>query len=268
MTLRDRLFTDPIAFATGCMVWLPLTIWILALVRWMISGEIDLVFGIVGIFMAVGLGYVSIVPPTPQFAYLTFPAVMATVIMFPFVRHSMQRRSLRAVDVEDLERAHDALRQRPDNWAARFRIAKLLFEMGYPGHALRIGENCLAQMPQAFFIEEHRMVQKWRWTKLADHAFHPIRCSECGHPNQPGNVHCAACSEPFLLNRLKGKVMPARLGKKLLAAWITMVALLAGIPLLSTLGGVASVLGIVALMVLAGGVLVLAFWPKGQDGFA
>jgi hypothetical protein len=259
MLLRDRIFLEPASFVLGCLIWIPLAIWIVSLMRWMVGGEVDLILGIFGIAMAVLLGYIAINPPAPQYSVFAFVAVAGTVVMFPFVRAAMNRRGLRALDVEDLERAYNAVRTRPDNVAAKFKIARMIYDMGYPGHALRIAENCIATMPQAFFLEEHRLVMRWRNTPTAPRAFDPLPCIECGQSNPPGNVNCSACGAPFLLDRIRGKLLPASLGKRLMAAWIVMVAALAGLPLIASFGGLTAVLGIFLLLIISAVVLVIAF---------
>ncbi len=259
MLLRERMFSEPISFLFGCLIWIPLAIWIISLVRWMVSGDVDMILGFLGIGMAILLGYIAINPPAPLVSILAFVAVLGTVVMFPFVRIAMDKRSLKAMDVEDLERAYYALKLRPDNVAARFKIARLLYDMGYPGHALRIAESCIATMPQAFFFEEHRLIMRWRTTPTSPRAFDPLPCLDCNHANPPGDVNCASCGAPFLLDRAKGKVMPGSLGKRLMAAWIVMVAVLAGLPLIASFGGLFAVLGIFCLLVLSVTVLMVAF---------
>ncbi|MEZ0327898.1 MAG: hypothetical protein ACAH95_18540 [Fimbriimonas sp.] len=259
MQLKERIFSEPISFMFGCLIWIPLAIWIISLMRWMISGEVDLILGLTGMCMAVLLGYIAINPPAPQVSILAFVAVVVTMVMYPIVAHAMNKRSLKAMDVEDLERAYYALKTRPDNVAAKFKIARLLYDMGYPGHALRIAENCIAAMPQAFFYEEHRLIARWRITPTSPRAFDPIPCLECSQSNPPGNVNCAACGAPFLLDRMKGKVLPSTLGKRLMAAWIVMVAVLAGLPLIASIGGLVAVFGIFTLLVISVAVLLVAF---------
>ena len=73
------------------------------------------------------------------------------------------------------------------------------------------------------------MVQRWKWMKIQAQSFAPVPCSECGTSNQAGEVFCVTCGAPFLLNRIKGKIMPSRVGRKLLAAWIVMVGTIAGV---------------------------------------
>jgi hypothetical protein len=261
MTLQDRIFLETGSFLGGCIVWIPLALWIVALVHWMIGGEIDVLFGFAGILMAVVLGYYALVPPFPLFSILTLFAVTLTVIAFPFVRTGMTQKSLKAITLEDLEKAYAAARLNSTNAPARFRIAQLVYELGMPGHALRIAEDAIAGAPASFFMEERRIVVRWQRTPLQPTAFAPLPCPECGFANAPGNVHCGACSAPFLLLRARGQFLPGRMGKKLLAGWITMIIVMVAMPAVGSIGGVEAVVGIVALMAAAAGILVLAFLP-------
>jgi hypothetical protein len=227
----------------------------------MIGGEIDVLLGIPGIFAAVGLGYVAMVPPAPIYSVLSFIAVLGTVIMFPFFRAAIHAHALRSMDVEAVENAYSALAINGTNVSARMRIARLIFEMGLPGHALKIAEYCLATSPAAFFPEEHKLVHRWRMTRMPANAFDPINCIQCGQPNPPGNLHCPACGSRIILDRIKGRAAPSAMGKKLLAVWITMVALIAGIPLVSQLSRPIALAGVFGLIGLGLAVVIVAFRP-------
>jgi hypothetical protein len=225
----ERLANNSAALI-GCLAWIPLAVWILACVNWSIGGDIDPATGIIGIFMAFGLGYEAINPPVPQLAPLTVIAVLLTVLMFPFVRSAMDRRELRGVDIDALDKAYQSLAVRPDNVIAKFKIARVLFDLGMCGHALRIAESLVPHMPQRFFMDELRTVRKWQMMQIDARFFNPIACSECLTSNPAGNLFCQHCGSAFLLDFAKGKVVGKRLGKKLIATWIALIAFLVGIP--------------------------------------
>jgi len=243
----------------GCIAWIPLAVWIVATVHWMIGGEIDVMTGFGSIFVAVGLGYEAMNPPVPQMAPMTVVAVTLTVIMFPFVRAAMNKRALRQIDIEELEKAYAALHGRPDNVLAKIQIAKILFGLGVCGHAMRVVENLMPHMPARFFTEEIRMLKRWHMMGLEAHYFQPITCVECQTSNQAGDVYCRQCGSPYLLDFVKGKVVGTRLGKKLMAAWISMIAVLIGIPAASALPPVPGVLAVLSVLTLASGMVYLAF---------
>ncbi len=254
----DRLINNSAAIV-GCLAWIPLAVWIMACVHWSIGGDIDVITGVLGIFMAVGLGYEAINPPVPQMAPLTVIAVLVTVFMFPFVRNAMDKRELRGIDIEALEKAYQSLGLRPDNIIAQFKIAKILFDLGVCGHALRIAESLAPQMPQRFFTEELRTLKKWQLLQIDARFFSAISCSECHAPNDPGNIFCRSCGAPFLLEFAKGRVVGNRLGKKLITTWISLVAMLIGIPLARLLPTALSIVAVLTMMVCAIGLVFLAF---------
>ncbi len=76
--------THTSASIIGCLAWIPLAVWIVAVVHWMIGGDIDPITGFAALFFAVALGYEAINPPVPELAPITDVAVLVTVIMFPF----------------------------------------------------------------------------------------------------------------------------------------------------------------------------------------
>lgn len=268
MDIRERIYEHTGSFLAGWAAWLPLCIWIIALVNWMIIGEIDVLFGLAGIGAGLLLGFLAIIPPAPIYSYVALIIISGTVMTFPLARSALNRRQLKAVDLETLERAYHALTLRPDNTAAKFKIARLVYDMGYPGHAIRIAEGCMANAPQSFFMEEHRLLAHWRRLQLTSKAFEPLPCVECHLPNQPGNIKCAACGAPFLLQRAQGKILPGSMGKRLLIAWIVMVGALAGSILMLQLDNPVRLAGIFGLVMLALIVLILSFRPDNKGANA
>jgi len=243
----------------GCLAWLPLAVWIMACVHWLIGGDIDVWTGFAGIVLALGLGYEAINPPVPQLAPLTVVAVFITVIMFPFVRTAMDKKALKAIDIENLEKAYNALALRPDNVMAKLRVAKQLWILGVCGHAIRIVESQLPHMPHNFFMEDIRMLKKWHMMKVEARYFNPITCAECQTDNEGGLIFCRQCGAPFLLNFVKGKVVGSRLGKKLISTWISLIAVLIGIPAAKALPTVPSVIVILFMMVFSTFMVFMAF---------
>ena len=254
----DRLSNNSAAL-NGCLAWIPLAVWILSCVNWTIAGDIDVVTGFVGVAMAFGLGYEAINPPVPQLAPLTVVAVFVTVLMFPFARMAMEKKQLKNLDIEQLEKAYQSLGLRPDNVMAKFRIAKVLFDLGVCGHAVRIAESVIPEMPQRFFLDEHRLLRRWQMTHLEARLFLPIPCAECHGTNQPGSIFCVHCGAPYLVNFAKGRVVGGRLGKKLVACWISLIAILIGIPAATALKPALSILAVVVMMVVAIGITFVAF---------
>jgi len=248
----------------GCLIWAPIGIWVLGLVQWAVQGDIDPLSAFAGILIGIGLGMTALLAKDPFMAPLIFAAVVATMIAFPFVRSSLNKKALDRIDVEAVERAYELLKEKPDNAAAKFRLAKTIYNKGMPGHALKLAEDALLHMPESSFVEEHRIVKSWRRYKMTSQQFVALNCLHCGHPNRPGLVLCERCSEPFLLDHARGAWVGPTMARKFIAAWVGLIVALVGIPFAaSALPPAASILVIVALLVLAVAMVVVAFKPRG-----
>jgi len=227
--MLEHLTGSPLAFATGCLVWLPVAIWVLSLVHWLILAEIDILTFFLGLSTAIGLGVMAMNPPDPIIAPLTFVFMVLTVVLYPVVRGAVQRRELRSLDYDSIGRAYELLAENPTNVAARVRLARALYATGRPGHALRIAEEAIARMPHSLFPDEHRMVAQWTLLVQSPDAFAPASCGHCGHPNEAGQVYCSRCGrEVFLGPALPiGGMIAAR---RWIAAWFAALAALIGVP--------------------------------------
>jgi hypothetical protein len=248
----------------GCTVWIPLMLWISALVHWMIGGEIEIPSGILGIAAGLGLGVVCLSPPIKAMQPIAYLSVYATIALYPFVRAGMTRRELKSVDLHAMERAYDVLGQRPRDPMARFRLAQTAWTLGMTGHALRIGESCLPELDSKVFREEHMIVKRWHREMIPAEMFVDYPCTVCGNPCPAGRTHCPSCGEPFLLNRAKGKLFDPRMARKLIAAWVAGAGALAGVPWATTLAPAAAIGAIIVILGLAFLVVFLAFRPQGQ----
>jgi hypothetical protein len=179
--------------------------------------------------------------------------------MFPFVRAAMDKKALRSIDIEALEKAYAALALRPDNVMAKIKIARVLWDLGVCGHAIRIVESQLPSMPQRFFGEDIRMLKRWHMMKVEAHFFSPVNCVECQTSNEAGLLYCRQCGTPFLIDFVKGRVVGKRLGRKLISAWIALIAILIGIPAAEAMPPAPSIVVIVSMMLLAVTIVFLAF---------
>ena len=256
----------PVDFGTvifGCTAWIPLLLWISALVQWTIANEIEVVSGLLGIGAGFGLGIVAMSPPLPFMQPLAFLTIWLTVVLFPFARHAMNRRELRAVDVEALERAYTILGQRPRDVLGRFRLGQAAWTLGMTGHAMRIAEDCLQEMDPKVFVEEYVIVRRWHNHQPGADMFVDYACMDCNGACPPGKTHCPTCGAPFLLDRIKGKVFSKGTGRKIVAAWIAGVGALAGVPWATTLPATAAFGAIIVILGLAFLVVFLAFRPQG-----
>jgi hypothetical protein len=254
--LREALFENPLVVAAGCVIWIPLAIWIVSLVHWMVMGDIEPITGVIGLGLAFGLGVASLVAELRAYNGFFLAAAIGTVALYPFLRQALDRREINKLDLETFEKAYAAAALRPDNIGARFKVAEIAFQRGYPGHAVKLVEGYMPNLDKRMFWEEHRLFSNWVKGGIPPAAFEPLACLGCGTATPVDRLHCPKCGAPVLLEHVRGRALNRGLAKKLLLAWMAMVATLAGLPVASALPGPAGI-ALVAILLAA---LVYAFW--------
>ena len=173
-----------------------------------------------------------------------------------------QRRELAMIDIEAIERAYEQLRERPDGFGPKLRIARLIYARGLRGHAIVLAEDALKNFPKSLIEDDLRQVRLWKANTRQDD-FNPISCIECGKDNPAGTLFCSRCDAPILLYHAKGSWTGRRAARRLLSAWVASMAGLIGIPLAATSmpPGMAGI--VVSLLLLgAAALLFVAFKPE------
>jgi len=228
--MLEEIGRNPAGFGLGCLVWIPAAIWVISLIHWMVAGDVEAWIGIPGVVLAVCLGAVTTRPPDPMLSPLLFAAVLGTVVLFPFVRALHHRRQLAQIDIEQLASIHDGLARNPANWAAKFRMAEILYQRGHTGPAIRLAEAAIVHLPANLFAPEHRVINGWRSTPHHPESLRCPPCLRCGFNNEPGEHVCQRCGRPFLLDLAAGSWVAGGAMAKLLGAWAVAILLLIGIP--------------------------------------
>lgn len=247
----------------GALIWLPLAIWILSLVQWTIQGEVDGLTGFLGIATAALMGYFCFTPPHPILPPVLFGVAVVAVLFYPLIRSQMDRRAMIAIDIGQIERAYEQIRERPDNVGARLKLARLLYPRGLGGHCIAIAEQAVAGMPRDMFEEEFRQIDNWKSQLGNPTRFRSVPCLECGIPNEPGNIYCKKCKAPYLLHHAKGKFLGPNLARRAVAVLGVIVMLLVGIPWsMHHLTGIKPLIAIFGQVVLSGGVLYTVFLSR------
>jgi ribosomal protein L40E len=231
--LRDYVSDYPLYFVCGFIVWLPVAVWVMGLVHWMIQGDLDVLSGFLGSVVAIVLGVFTMRPPVPALAPLFLLAVLAILGFFPYVRSMLEHRAHVQIDVEALERAYSALDLKPGNFGATWRLAQVLYQRGVVGHALAIAEDLLDGADPEIFHEELRILHRWQEDVRTDQ-IRALPCMECGKMNAPGTLYCSRCRSKYLLDYAKGRWFGTRSVRRLLAVWIAAVAGLVGVPTAAT----------------------------------
>lgn len=260
--MLERISEHPFVFFGGCLVWVPVSIWVIGLVHWMIQGDIEVLFGLPGVVAGIALGALTLDPPDPALSPVFFALAVLTVILFPMLRSALQTRELAQIDVDALARAYEALSEKPDNVGARLRAARVVADRGLPGHAAEIGAGALKGLAGSHFEGEERQITAWRAQGGYPGASRSIVCAVCGASNPPSDLYCRHCRAPFLLHWAQGRWAVGGLAGKLVAGWIAAVGGIVGIPVAAlSLPPVASLAVILAVVATVLWLLWSAFRP-------
>lgn len=193
-------------------------VWI---VQRMVGGDMDVVPGVIGLCAIAVLFGTAILVPEQRMASPVLVIVISFMVFFPFAETQLERQEMIGIDSSRIDKAHRELSIRPENVAARFDLARALYDRGLHGHAIALAENTLdhlsserdimtMQSLRDKFRAEDSELKKWRRELRDPRAFDPVKCPSCGNLNPPGVLQCERCKGPYLLElaRTKGGMRP------------------------------------------------------------
>ena len=256
---------SPMTATLGCLAIGPTIIWTIALVHWMVMGEIDVVYGFPGIVLGIGLCYVTFDPPHPVYSMFSFGGIVGMLIVFPIARRQMDKREMILIDIEQIERSYETLSKRPGNAVTRFKLAETVYVRGMVGQAIEIAEEAISELPKSLFPEENRMLEKWKRQARDPNLFRPVPCLECGFFNKPSSIYCQQCGCNYLAIYARGRWLGPALTRKLIASWIIAMIALVGLPVtlaIEDLPVLATVFAVVLQIALVGLLVWRAFLHK------
>ena len=261
----DMIGRNPLGFVGACMVWIPVTIWIIAVVHWMIGGELDAVTGCLSLCVAFALGYFTSNPPQPWIGHLFFYTTIGTVAVFPFVRSGFQARQLAAMDVDLMREAYELLRSKRNNSGIILKMSRILADKKHYGHAIPVAELALQGLPAAHFHLEIAEVKGWKAMINPLHKYN-LYCKKCDTMSPGGTLFCPKCDHELLMDLVTFNVMPAGKSRKLLMAWLILASLILIIPLASTMLPIGPAIVLIgAVLALGGFVAVRAVFTEEDD---
>lgn len=266
MNFPERYASDPLGAFAGCLVWIPIAVWIISIVHWLVGGEIEAPFAMLSLIVALGLGMVAVNPPTPTLSPLILAATVCTVVLFPMVRSALNRHALAAIDVEQMERVFENFQQHPNSPSIAVRLAELLFIRGLKANALAIGEDAIKHLPQSVFRAEHQMVATWRL--LVPQGETPrTHCPHCGYNNPPTVFSCLRCHRPYVIDLARGKWLGRISAEKLIVIWMVLIMAFVGIPAATQFARVNSGLALFAIIaqLVVGLVILIAAFLRGSS---
>ncbi len=230
MTMLERIQSQPTVFLLGALVWIPITIWVVAMVHWAVSGDVPGFVALVSIMLALTMGYFSINPPKPWVSPVLATSIFGTVICFPFLRSAVVRRELDQIEFEQVSKAYANLASSPNSTGLKLKLAKYMFDRGLVHQALAIGETSLVGAPKSAFGEEIRMVNTWKMMVRPPADDPRVACFRCRFVNPLDACFCERCGAPYLLEHARGGWISASLGRRVLASWIAGATVLVALP--------------------------------------
>ncbi|MEQ1936349.1 MAG: tetratricopeptide repeat protein, partial [Fimbriimonadaceae bacterium] len=154
------MMQDP-TILIGCMVWLPVGIWTISMIQWMITGDVDPLVGIlsIGIGLVLG-GYTMMTKDTHLRPYFVI-AAMSMVIFYPILNKLKNDRENSNLDLEIMERAYEQLGSNPKHLGAQFRIARTLQMKGHLEEAVALLRRTTEGLPKRLIEPEVRTLRQW-----------------------------------------------------------------------------------------------------------
>jgi len=266
VTTAANAVPESLSIILGVIVWIPLTVWVMSLVHWMITADIDVPSGLLGMCAGFALAYFTLKPPIPILSPVFFGATWMTVLLYPAIKASLDKRALVAIDLESLDKAYSGLATKPDNVGLKLKVARLVYSRGLIGHAIVLAEDALKGMPEQLFQDELKMIAGWKAGAGNPTKIRSLPCLECTFPNPAGRLHCEKCGAPFLLHHASGKWLGPNLAKRVVSGWFAGMALFIGVPMaISFLPQSWQVIVVcLALIFGSGALLYAAFKPEGK----
>lgn len=228
----------------GIGISLPAAIWVLAMVRWMIDGDLVPMVGLFGIGLAFGVMSLAVWAPSPWVAGAVFVILLSSLATFSFAQSLLEQRAVRQIDLRVFENAYLSFGERPDNIAAHFGIAKAAHDYGLLGQAIAITQNALSGLDteidtvrnaslRDLFRKEEQDLKEWIRETNGKNVMIPVKCPRCQRINPPQAIVCVGCQAPYLLDLARDANVQSKVIVKICVAW--MVA--AGMILVAAVAG-------------------------------
>ncbi len=265
--LGDQIRTNPYTFLAGCVSVIPVAIWVISMINWMIMGEVDGIFGTLAITVAIILGFFTIVPPRPDLGPLFLVGIVAMICMWPVLKASADLRLNHIAKLDELDRAYERLGLGRRDPGAIFKLAAACYSLKMRGPAIVMAEEVLPKLDVKYFADQHSMYREWKTVPPVPGMFSPTKCPACRLANGPGIPFCPHCGEPQYLTIAEKGWKPNSFTFKILGAWVAGTSVLIVIPVIgSSSWPVPLKLGLILVLVAAAGyALVRAFVKVAQD---
>ncbi len=209
---------------------------VLLLIYKMVDGDLPVLPGICSLIMILFAMALAIKPPHPAVTGVIFVLALTLMAVFPYAEQKLEEFELRAIDAERLARSFSAVQARPDNFAAKFELARQLYDLGFHAQAIHLTSSTLDgldteqdqvrnQSLRDVFHREQVLLRRWQGQPMGAGA---LKCPSCGAFNRPTDLFCSGCGQPHMLNIVRGQEVKPRVWAKLVLAWAALALFIPG----------------------------------------
>lgn len=236
----------------------------------MIDGHIHVGIGLASLVIMALAEALAIRPSHPAIPGVILVVALSLMAFFPFAERTLEDYELRGVDADRLARSFEALRVRPDNYAAKFDLANLLHKHGFVSQAVHVSSTALNELDtqrdevknrsmREVFHREEVLLKRW---KQEPQSMEAVKCPNCGTFNRPTELLCTKCAEPYMLHIVRGvQVKPKVMGRLVLAWAVTALFIPVSVVIGMDLDGVLRYLAFGVALTLLGALMAWLFKP-------
>ncbi|HRJ27169.1 MAG TPA: hypothetical protein PLO61_06635 [Fimbriimonadaceae bacterium] len=258
-----RLNIPPEIFWSTILTWILVVVWIVALVGWMVMGEVDVLSGLGGSCLAVALGFFSMNPPQIWVSGAIAMAMTVITLSVPAASRALNQFQLDQIEIEQAEKAYHSMLKAPQSVGMGLKLSQFLYQRGLVHHAAELLRSLLQGANPKVFADEFRQLRLYEGTAENSKAPLELRCLKCQHANPTSAMKCQNCGAAYLgpyIRRGWGMRWDLR---KAIAVVLLLIMLGVTIPLSATSLPPGVGLGAVLVQIGLGGFIAFRAWITG-----
>jgi hypothetical protein len=249
----------PLGSFFPCLVFLIVPPFIIYLVNRSVMGEIGCFTALMMAGTTIYLFAVICLVDDPYLHYCALAGIFSLLIGLPVLTYLTDKWDDRQFESEQFKICYQQIRLNPQNAMAAFRLAQLLYKKGDRNVAIAVADGAIGHMAPHLFREEHKMYHYWK-SKADPNAPTEIQCAACKRMAPSGALICPHCLGSLHLDRVQVfTVKSSGSSQKVIAVWMTILAVLFAIPLLGNVKPIIAVPSVIVLLCLGLAAVISAF---------
>lgn len=247
-------------FLLGCFILLPVGIWCVLMVGWMIQGDLEAIVGFPAILLMVMLAYWTSTSPNTALTWLIFLSVTLSCVLYPVFQRIFEKHEVRSLDVEQVLEAMALLEMQPTNYLRRANLADLLQHLGQRELALGQLRAAVEQAPKTVLHDERRKIRIWE--QYLGPSPERVVCGRCKREPELGELRCNHCQFEYVSARISAGTLHHKGFRRTFVSWMTGLLVLLGIFAIPSFGPTATIVGVPLLLLFGGFMVFRAFQTK------